>query len=385
MLEHIRNSLDRIAAKNRMRSLRPAQTLTGGRILREGRELLDFSSNDYLGLARHADLIAASQDFAALHGAGSGASRLITGTSPAHEAVEAQIARFKGSEAALVMASGWQANAGVIPALAKAAPNCAIFADALVHNSIHAGCRAARADTHFYAHNDLADLERLLAQHGAKADARIIITESVFSMDGDRADLAGLNAVAATHNAMLYVDEAHATGVLGKGGAGLTADHPGAQLVMGTFSKALGGFGAYVACSHLLRDYLINMCPGLIFSTAPPPAVLGAMTAALELAPRMEAERAHLVTLGQHLRHGLRALGFDTLGSDTHIVPLVVGPESAALALGDHLLDRGIAALPIRPPTVPAGTSRIRLALRSTLAQTDVDHLLQAVAEWKHG
>ncbi|APE29332.1 aminotransferase class I/II-fold pyridoxal phosphate-dependent enzyme [Aurantiacibacter gangjinensis] len=383
MLDHIRQSLDRIAEKDRMRALKVAQLADGGRIMRDGRELLDLSSNDYLGLARHPLLTETAANFAREYGAGSGASRLITGTSAAHETVDARIAAFKGTETALVMASGWQANAGIIPALAKAAPTTAIFADELVHNSIHAGCRAARADVHFYAHNDAEDLERLLTTRGAGVDARIIITESCFSMDGDLADLPALNALADKHGALLYVDEAHATGVLGRGGAGLTADHAGAALVMGTFSKALGGFGAYVACSALLRDYLVNMCPGLIFSTAPPPAVLGAMSAALELVPTMDGERAHLAKLSQRMRDGLQGLGYDTLGSASQIVPLVVGSEKDALALGEHLLEAGIAGLPIRPPTVPKGTSRIRLALRSTLSSEDVDLVLDCVSTWR--
>lgn len=356
----------------------------GGRISRDNRMLLDLSSNDYLGLSQHPLLIERSTQFTREYGAGAGASRLITGTSPAHEAVEAKLASFKSSEAALLFGSGWQANAALIPALAKAAPSCAIFADELVHNSIHAGLRGARADAHFFRHNDCDHLAELLGQHGG-VEARIIITESVFSMDGDRADLARLRSIAKAQDAMLYVDEAHATGVLGARGAGLTADHPtsDADIVMGTFSKALGGFGAYIACSDLMRDYLVNMCAGLIFSTAPPPAVLGAMDAALDLVPDMDEERAYLAALGDQLREGLQALGYDTLGSTTQIIPLVVGPEKETLALGEHLLAAGIAALPIRPPTVPKGTSRIRLALRSTLSEDGIAQVIEAVAAWK--
>ncbi|MEL1249249.1 aminotransferase class I/II-fold pyridoxal phosphate-dependent enzyme [Aurantiacibacter gilvus] len=381
-LDPFRQSLDTIAAKDRTRVLRPARMTGSGRLERGGRELLDFSSNDYLGLSLHPLLVERSADFARKYGAGAGASRLITGTSPEHEAVEARIAAFKGTEAALVFASGWQANAAVIPALAKAAHDCAIFADELVHNSIHAGMRGARATTHFFAHNDYDHLDRLLAEHSG-APLKLVVTESVFSMDGDRADIARLNQIAARHDALLYIDEAHATGVLGVRGAGLTADHPGADIVMGTFSKALGGFGAYIACSQLLRDYMVNMCAGLIFSTAPPPAVLGAMDAALELVPQMDADRAHLAALGEQLREGLQAMGYDTMGSTTQVVPVVVGPEAQALALGEHLLAAGIAALPIRPPTVPKGTSRIRLALRSTLSSDDVTQVLAAIAQWK--
>ncbi len=383
MIDHIRKSLETIAAKDRMRLLHAAQMTDGGRIERDGTGLIDFSSNDYLGLARHPLLKQRSCAFVEEYGTGAGASRLITGSLPAHVQVEQQIAAFKGTEAALVMASGWQANAGVIPALAKAAPRTAIFADELVHNSIHAGCRGSRAEVHFFKHNDLDDLQRLLSKTASGFDVPIVITESVFSMDGDRADLAALSAIAKSHDALLYVDEAHATGVLGERGAGLTADHRGADIVMGTFSKALGGFGAYVACSEVMRDYLVNLCAGFIFSTAPPPAVLGSMSAALELVPEMDAERAHLAALSEQLRKGLAAMGYDTLGSTTQIVPLVVGSEADALAVGQHLLDRGIAALPIRPPTVPKGTSRIRFALRSTLSGEDVEQVLSAVSEWK--
>ncbi len=353
-----------------------------GRLLRDGRELLDLSSNDYLGLSRHPLLVERSANYVRQYGAGAGASRLITGTSARHNAVEARIAEFKRSEAALVFATGWQANAAAIPALAKAAKGTVIFADSLVHNSIHAGLRTAQADVQFYDHNDYDHLARLLAEHGS-APARLVISESVFSMDGDRADLARLNALCRQHDAMLYVDEAHATGVLGARGAGLTADHTGAEIVMGTFSKAMGGFGAYIACPDVVRDYLVNMCAGLIFTTAPPPALLGAMDAALDLVPDMDEDRAHLLGLGAQLRKGLHELGYDTLGSTTQIVPFIVGPEAEALALGEHLLQHGIAALPIRPPTVPKGTSRIRFALRSTLRAQDIDTVLSAVASWK--
>ena len=298
MLDHIRQSLDTIAAKHRTRVLRAVQMRGDGRLLRDGRELLDLSSNDYLGLSQHPLLVERSGEYLHRYGAGAGASRLITGTSAEHLAVEAKVAAFKGSEAALLFATGWQANAAMIPALAKAAKGTVILADRLVHNSIHAGLRASSAEAQFYDHNDYDHLHALLQEHG-QAPARIIITESVFSMDGDRADLPRLNALAAQHDAMLYVDEAHATGVLGARGAGLTADHPGATIVMGTFSKALGGFGAYVACPQVVREYLVNMCAGLIFSTAPPPAVLGAMDAALELVPGMDTQRTHLAALGE--------------------------------------------------------------------------------------
>ncbi|MBA3053340.1 MAG: 8-amino-7-oxononanoate synthase [Sphingomonadales bacterium] len=377
--DRLADALGAIRARGQWRELLPAQLADGGRIVREGRDLIDFSSNDYLGLARHPLLAERAGQWAATHGAGAGASRLVTGTSDAHLALEAKVAAFKGTEAALLFASGWQANAAVIPALLAAAPGAMVFADRLVHASMHAGIAAAGARQVRFRHNDLAHLETLLAERGQGAAARFILTESVFSMDGDRADLAALVRLARRHDAFLFVDEAHATGVLGPNGAGLSAQAPGADLIMGTFSKALGGFGAYVAGSRLLRDYLVNTCGGFIFSTAPPPAVLGTIDAALDLVPGMDAERAHLAALAERLRAGLGELGFDTAGSSTQIVPAIIGTEEATLALSRRLADAGMLAAAIRPPTVAKGTSRLRLALRATHSEADVDALLGAL------
>jgi len=375
-------ALARIESRGQLRALQPTQMAVHGRLRRDGRELLDFSSNDYLGLSRHPLLIERSADFAARLGAGAGASRLVTGTSDAHLALEARIAAFKGTEAALLFASGWQANAAVIPALAGAAPGVAVFTDRLIHASLHHGCAAADLREIRFRHNDLDHLEALLATKGAAAPARIIVTESVFSMDGDIADLPRLAEIARRHDAFLFVDEAHATGVLGPSGAGLAAAVPGGvDLAMGTFSKAMGGFGAYVAGSRLLCDYLVNACGGFIYSTAPPPAVLGAIDAALDLVPAMEAERSHLTALGEILRAGLSDAGFDTGASATQIVPAIVGEARQAVELSRKLAERGMLAAAIRPPTVPPGTSRLRLALRATLAADDVERLLAAIRE----
>ncbi len=373
-------ALDRIDRAGQRRTLRPAALVKGGRVRRDGHELIDFSSNDYLGLARHPLLIERAREWTEAHGTGAGASRLVTGTSAAHLVIEARIARFKHAEAALVFASGWQANAAVIPALLAAVPGTAVFTDRLIHASMHAGLAISGTRQHRFRHNDLDHLEELLASKGAEEPARLILTESVFSMDGDRADIARLAEIAARHDAFLFVDEAHATGVLGPGGAGLSAEVPGGiDLIMGTFSKALGGFGAYVAGSQITIDYLINAASGFIFTTAPPPAVLGAIDAALDLVPGMDAERAHLAALGQRLRSGLAALGIDHGTSSTQIVPAVIGAETAALGLSRKLEERGLLASAIRPPTVPPGTSRLRLALRATHAANDIDALLNAI------
>ena len=377
---HFSDALRAIEARGQRRGLRPAQMLGSGRLLRDGRESLDFSSNDYLGLASHPLLAGRAGEWAARLGAGAGASRLVTGTSEAHVALEARIAAFKGAETALLFATGWQANAAVIPALVAAAPGAAVFTDRLIHASLHHGCAAAGARQHRFRHNDLDHLEELLQTKGRAAAARIIVTESVFSMDGDMVDLARLGRITRRHDAFLYLDEAHATGVIGPRGAGLSATSPGAaDLVMGTFSKALGSFGAYVAGSRLMCDYLVNTASGFIFSTAPPPTVLGAIDAALDLVPEMDEERRKLGELGDRLRRGLAELGIDHGASSTHIVPAIVGDAGEAVRLSEALARCSIVASAIRPPTVPPNTSRLRLALRASHRPEDIEGLLDAI------
>lgn len=382
MQDRILASLSERRSNDRLRELRAIAPGQPGYVLRDGRELLDMSSNDYLGLSRHPLLIERAGEWGRRFGTGSRASRLVTGTLEAHCGIERKLARFKGAEAALLFASGWQANAAIFPALLKLAPRAAIFADRLVHASIYHGIGAAGQRQIRYRHGDLDHLEALLEKYGSDADARLIVTESVFSMDGDCCDLERLSQIARDHDAFLIVDEAHATGVLGPGGAGLCHGLANrANLVVGTFSKALGSFGAYVAGPQHVCDYLINACSGFVYSTALPPPVLGAIDAALDLVPGMDAERAHLSRLSSRLRSGLQALGLDTGASTTQIVPVIVGEERDALALAEKLEERGILGIAIRPPTVPSGSSRIRLALSSIHRDDDVDALLQAVAE----
>jgi 8-amino-7-oxononanoate synthase len=368
-------ALERIDARHERRRLNPAALAPDGRLERDGATLIDFSSNDYLGLAHHPLLVERAAEWAARYGAGAGASRLVTGTHEAHLAVEARIAAFKGAEAALLFPSGWHCNAAVLAALLKAAPGTLLFTDRLIHASLHAGAAGHRQIR--FRHNDCDHLEELLAANDG--GPKLIVTESVFSMDGDRADIARLAAIAKAHDAFLYIDEAHATGVLGPRGRGISAAHPGADLVMGTFSKALGCFGAYVAGSRALIDYLVNACGGFIFSTAPPPAMLGAIDAALELVPGMDAERARLARHGDHLRARLEAAAIGTGASSTQIVPAIVGEAADALALTAALQEDGLLAAAIRPPTVPPGTSRLRLALRATHAESDIDRLADAI------
>jgi 8-amino-7-oxononanoate synthase len=378
MEDHFRAALERIDMRSERRAVTATTPGKGARLLRNGATLVDFSSNDYLGLSAHPLLAERAGEWARRLGAGAGASRLVTGTRDAHLAIEQKIAAFKGTEAALLFPSGWHCNAAVLAALLKAAPSALLLTDRLIHASLHAGAAGHRQLR--FRHNDLDHLEALLAANADRDGPMLIVTESVFSMDGDRIDLPRLSAIARTHGAFLYLDEAHATGVLGPEGRGISAELPGAvDLVMGTFSKAFGCFGAYVAGSRLLIDYLINACGGFIFSTAPPPAMLGAIDAALDLVPGMITERARLVALGDLLRVRLREAGIDTGASSTQIVPAIVGDAETALALADAVAAQGLLVTAIRPPTVPPGTSRLRIALHATHDEADIERLADVI------
>lgn len=373
--------LEGLNKDNGHRVLRPGRPESAAVFWRDGRRLINFSSNDYLGLARHPALIERSRQWTEEWGAGSRASRLVTGTSEIHTALEDKLARMKGAEAALILNSGYQANSALLPALLDkrvlgAEPM--VFADELIHASVHHGWRAAGVRPNLFNHNDLTHLEELLKSSGD--GARFIITESVFSMDGDRADLAAMVGLAERYDAFLYVDDAHATGVLGPHGLGL-AEAADCDLIMGTFSKALGGFGAYVICSATLKDYLVNRCRGFIYSTSLPPGVLGAMDAALDIVPTLDGVRKQLHADADTLRHAFQSADLDTAGSSTQIVPAIVGEADTALAVSRMLEEAGVLGIAIRPPTVPRGTCRIRFAVTADHGEDDLAALISLIPE----
>jgi 8-amino-7-oxononanoate synthase len=363
-----------------MRRLETVEGAAGAFIEVAGRRKLNFCSNDYLGLARHPLLQARAAEFLTRYGTGSGSSRLVCGNHAYFCGVEARLSTLKGTEAALVFNSGFQANTTVLPALADR--ETLILSDRLNHNSLIQGARLARCRVEIFRHNDMAHLEELLQTHRDSFGRILIVTESVFSMDGDLCPLTELTALAQSFGAILVVDEAHATGVIGPGGMGLTCGQ-GVDVVIGTFSKACGGFGAYVAGSRQLCDYLINCCAGIIYSTALPPAVLGAVDAALTLIPAMEAERRRLHAHADWLRSTLRRMGWDCGPSATQIVPVVAGSEARTLALSQWLSDQGIYASAIRPPTVEERKSRVRLAVTALHQTEDIERVITAFEQWK--
>jgi 8-amino-7-oxononanoate synthase len=340
---------------------------------------VNFASNDYLALRFHPALIERARVWAQEYGVGAGASRLVTGNLGLFAGLETKVAALKEKPSALIMASGFQANASVLQAVFDRSVLGAeplVFSDRLNHASIHFGCAASGAREIRYRHGDAVHLGSLLSQYQGDERPKFILTESVFSMEGDVAPLAEIGRLAREHDTMLIVDDAHASGILGEGGRGLSEE---ADVVIGTFSKALGSFGAYVACSGTFREYLINRCAGLIYSTALPPPVLGAIDAALDLLPSLDAERAHVASLAKRFRQGARSLGYDTGASITQIVPLIAGSNHAALSLSKRLREAGFFATAIRPPTVPAGTARLRLAFTAAHSTADLDGLLEAL------
>lgn len=364
-------------AENRWRRLRPLSKRQPPFIEMNGRCCIDFSSNDYLGLSCDPRLIAGARDALERWGCGAGASRLVSGDLELFEDLECRLAEFKRHEAALVFSSGFLANVSLVGALASlAGRELLAFTDRLNHASLHVGFTASGVRQIRYRHNDLAHLEQLLQEHDHSAACRMIVSETVFSMDGDMADVPGLVELSKRHGALLFLDEAHATGVLGVEGRGLAAGL-GADVVMGTFSKAFGCAGAYVACDQALRDFFINRCSGFIYSTPLSPAVLGAVSAALELIPALDSERAHVSAMGEALRRSLTELGFQTVGVGTPIIPVIAGDDSLALRWAAELEEDGIRVVAIRPPTVPEGSARLRISLSA--AHTN-EHLARLVA-----
>ena len=371
------------ATQGRMRACKQWHAAGPGLLQRPdtGAVLVDFSSNDYLGLRTHPLLLERASAWARAEGSGSGASRLVTGTPPQTMALEQRLARLKGMEAARVFSSGWQANASVVPALAHLSAQvmgarAVVVADRFMHASLYHGCAAAGVRPKRFRHNDMAHLDTLLAQESG-AGLKIVLTESVFSMDGDQADMAQLRAITQRHNAFLCVDEAHATGILGAQGKGLANGQ--ADLVIGTFSKALGGMGAFVAASDAVCRWLDNTASGFIYSTAPSPMVLGAVDAALDLLPGMDAARAHVAGLACGFRQKMAQAGLDVGLSATQIVPVVVGAEQTALALAQVVEQAGFLAVAIRPPTVPPGGCRLRVVFHAHHTHEQMEALAQAI------
>ena len=385
-LDFVTKALQKRKEEYKFRSLFPGEhVFSEARIKRSGKELINFCSNDYLGLATSPTVVERSALYTRSYGAGSSSSRLISGTLTIHDKLEQKLATLFETEAVLIFNSGFQANTSILATVADR--NSLILADKKVHNSLIQGALLSKATFKRFNHNDYSHLERLLQEAQESTYNRIwVVTETVFSMDGDRADMSRLVALTEEYGALLYSDDAHAVGVWGEKGLGFNPGLSEIDLSIGTFGKSFGAFGAYVACTHTMKEFLINFCPGFIYTTALPPGIIGAIDSAADLIPTMHKQRVQLYNTIASVRTELQSIGFDTGYSDTQIIPLIIGSEEATIQLASYLEEHNILATAIRPPTVEAGASRVRLTLTLDHTPDDVDHLLKTLANWKnHG
>ena len=382
-LDWIDEQLEALAQQGLRRELAARHGPQTARLMIDGRALINFGSNDYLGLAADPRLSAAVVEAIERDGFGSGASPLVTGFAEEHDRLQRRLAQFEGTEAALLFPSGFAANVGTIAAMVG--PGDVVFADRKNHASLWDGCRLCRADVRVYPHNDWQQLDKLLA----KADhygRRLIATDSLFSMDGDLAPLDRLVEVARRRDAMLLVDEAHATGVFGKQGRGV-AEHLGVEgqidIRIGTLSKALGSIGGFVAGSESLVQWLINKARPYIFSTALPPIVAAAATVALDIACEEPRRRERLLQRAGQLRETLADQGWNTGASASQIIPLILGDPFQVVQLAKQLRQRGLLVPAIRPPTVPEGEACLRISLTTSHTAEMITQLIETLAEVK--
>ena len=376
----LQNELDERAAQGLLRQRRTLFSPQSPHIVVDGRPYLAFCSNDYLGLANHPQLIAALQQGAQQWGVGAGAAHLVNGHFAPHQQLEDRLAAFVGKPAALLFTTGYMANLGVVQGLAG--KDGTVFADKLNHASLNDAMLLSRATVKRYRHGDLAQLAQLLEQTQSKR--KLVITDAVFSMDGDLAPLPELLTLCEQHDAWLYVDDAHGFGVLGGQGRGSLAHFEIASpriLCMATLGKAAGVSGAFVAAEQVVVDALVNHAHSYVYTTAAPPALSVALLQSLQLIEQGNALRAHLHDLIAQLRNGLSDLPWPLMPSGTAIQPLLIGDNRQALALSEALRARGIWVAAIRPPTVPQGTARLRITLSAAHSGQDVEELSGALHE----
>lgn len=346
---------------------------------------IDFGTNDYLSLSHNEELLLAATIAGRAYGVGSTGSRLLSGNKKIFDELEHQIAIDKGEEAALIFNSGFIANTAALSSLLDkqvlgSVP--LVFFDRLNHSSLYQAVALSGAELVRYKHNDMQDLSELLTKFHSDTRPKFIVTETLFGMDGDILPIHDILMLAQKHRTFVYLDEAHATGIFGSRGYGLSTDvdfQDIPHLVMGTFSKALGSFGGYVACSHIIKNYLINKAQGFIYSTALSPMVIGASLKAWLMVKDFDMERKDLLSKAAKLRHHLQEQGFDTGLSTSHIIPIILGKEEVVMRAKESLLRDGIALQAIRPPTVPSGSSRLRIALNTSHRDEDIAKLIDAL------
>ncbi|MDX5526836.1 MAG: 8-amino-7-oxononanoate synthase [Wolbachia endosymbiont of Andrena nigroaenea] len=348
---------------------------------------INFSTNDYLGLSQSEVLFDAAKLSGVQFGVGSTGSRLLSGNKKIFEDLEKRIAQDKGTESALIFNSGFQANITVLASLLDQSVlgnKPIVFFDKLNHASLYQAVFLSDAEFVRYQHNDMNHLSNLLIKFKNDLRSKFIVTETIFGMDGDIVSIEEIFALSKEYEAFLYLDEAHATGIIGRNGYGLSTYinlQKVPHLVLGTFSKALGCFGAYVACSNVIKNYLINKCPGFIYSTSLSPMIIGAAAKSWDLVKHFTNQRQTLSFKAANLRNNLQNLGFNTGNSVTHIIPIVLGDEDTVMSAKEKLLKQGLVVSAIRPPTVPSGTSRLRIALNVNHTESNLDYLVHVLQQ----
>ena len=382
------NSLNELKIKGLDRYLKTLIKIDPIKIKYQNRVLLNFSSNDYLGLTQNNIIKRDTIKIIKKHGIGSGSSRLVSGNFDFHEKIEKDLAKKKKSDAAIIFSTGYLANYSILSSIFssniyKNSP--IVFSDKLNHQCIYEGCKNEKINFIRFRHNDMNHLEYLLKKHKFKKNPKFILSESVFSMDGDFADIESLVNLKIKYNSFLFLDEAHATGIFGDNGFGLSLKFSNdIDCVTGTFSKAFGSFGAYVSCSKNLKSFLINKCPSFIYSTSLPFSLLASIYSGIKIIPKLEKERKKLIKNSYFLRTILKRDNFDIGNSQTNIIPIIIGDSKKTILISKKLEKKGFYVAPIRPPSVPPNSSRLRISISSCHSQNNIKKLFNSLKMFKN-
>ena len=382
------NSLKELKIKGLDRYLKTLIKIDPIKVKYKNRVLLNFSSNDYLGLSQNNIIKRDTIKIIKKYGIGSGSSRLVSGNFDFHEKIESDLAKKKKSEVAIIFSTGYLANYSILSTIFSSnifKKNPIVFSDRLNHQCIYEGCKNKKINFFRFRHNDMNHLEYLLKKNKFKQNPKFILSESVFSMDGDFADIAGLVNLKKKYNSFLFLDEAHATGIYGDNGFGLSTKFSNdIDCVTGTFSKAFGSFGAYVSCSKNLKSFLINKCSSFIYSTSLPFSLLASIYSGIKIIPKLKNERKKLIKNSYFLRKILKKDNFDIGNSQTNIIPIIIGDSKKTILISKKLEKKGFYVVPIRPPSVPPNSSRLRISISSCHSQNNIKKLFNSLKMFKN-
>ena len=377
------NSIFELKKKNLERGLKLLTKIDPVKVKYKQKVLLNFSSNDYLGLSQNKTIKNYTINIIKKYGMGSGSSRLVSGNFDFHEKTEKELAKKKKSEAAIIFSTGYLANYSILSSIFNSnifKKNPIVFSDKLNHQCIYEGCKNKDIKFLRFHHNDMNHLEYLLKKNKFKTNPKFILSETVFSMDGDFADIESLVKLKKKYNSFLFLDEAHATGVYGDNGFGLSLKFSNdIDCVTGTFSKAFGSFGAYVSCSKNLKSFLINKCPSFIYSTSLPFSLLASIYSSIKIIPKLKNERKKLIKNSFYLREALKKENFNIGNSQTNIIPIIIGDPKKTISISKELERKGLYVVPIRPPSVPPNSSRLRISISSSHSESNIKKLFNSL------